>query len=184
MAKRRLTQRMREMLISHIQGVVSPKKELASLEAAYAKAAPLVMADVHKKYPPNDMKICRKYDATFVDDCIKLSFPDTSVHMFNFAEDTGPLVTKRTYNNQIYLASDRTAKAVEVWISAKECFDKAQKDRVAAYKALVHGAGYLDDVVEVWPEARTIIPLNALPIALGPEQIAIVKADLKERKVA
>lgn len=185
MAKRKLTAWMRDKLLEHTGGVVIPTKEAATLEAAYKKAEPLVRDMVEKRFPPKDMEVCNKYSAARNDDCITIQFPDNSFHQFSFTKGTGPLVVSRSCSSQCYIANVTTAKAVDAWIDATKVYKEERNKRLTAYKALLQGSTYLDDVILVWPEARNIIPLNALPIALGPEQIAIIKSDQKERsKVA
>lgn len=181
MAKRKLNNWMRQTLKRAAEKMVVPVEQKTVLDAAYKKAAPLVRKAVQKKYPPKDMKICLKYQAASIDDCIKVQYPNGGVQEFKFEHDTGPIVTQKTYHGQMYLIDQETAEAVEAWADATQAYKDEYKKRIAAYHALIDGANYLDDVLAVWEDAANLIPLNALPIALGPEQIALVKADVEER---
>lgn len=185
MAKRRLLEWMREKLNSHASKIVLPVREKKALDTAYAKAAPLVAAIVQKKFPPAEMKMLAKWKAAAQCKSPKLQLPNGVVLEFKFADDEGPLRPDQyDYRGQIYLANSETAVAVERWRTAVESYDNERKARLVAYEALIRGASYVEDIVEIWPEVKGILPAGSPPIPLGPEQIALVKADLRERKAA
>lgn len=185
MAKRKLLQWMRDQLNSHAERVVIPLKEKAALDTAYAKASGLIAKVVQQKYPVADMKVLAKYKAAAPDFEIKVQFPNGVVSQFRFEADDAPRVPDHfEARNRIYLLDQKQADAAERWLSTSEAYKAERKKRLAAYKALTQGASYVEDIVELWPEAAKIIPQTALPIALGPKEIALVKADLRERAAA
>ena len=180
--KTRLTAVMRQRLTSLAQRIVSPAEAKKRMDDATAKAAPLVLAAVHTKYPPKDMKVLAKYGKASVDNCIKLQLPNGVVDIFNFPNDTGPLVAKKTSYGQMYSVNDSAVgKIIQDAIDAAEAFSKERKARVCAYAALIDGTTYLEDLVELWPEAAQVKGAF-LPIALGPEQVELIKRDVDERK--
>lgn len=184
MAKRRLLQWMRDRLGSHAEKVVIPIREKKVLDAAYKKAETLVLGAVAKRYPIADMKVLAKYESASQDKTIKLQFPNGIVTEFEFDEDHGPRTPNTRNYSRIYLADAATATAVDRWETARGEYTEERKKRLAAYAALIAGAGYVEDVTEVWPEAKTILPAGSPLIPLGPEQIALVKADMRERTAA
>lgn len=181
MAKRRLLQWMRERLSGHADKVVLPVKEKKALDAAYAKAAPLVRGVIAKRYPPADMKVLQRYEAGKQRDEFKLQFPNGVVTQFTFDDGDGPYTASCGYSSPMYLADAPTAAAVDRWEVARGEYNEERKKRLAAYGALIAGAGYVEDITDVWPEVAGILPAGSPPIPLGPEQIALVKSDLKER---
>jgi tetratricopeptide (TPR) repeat protein len=195
MAKRRLTANMREHLICLAHKNVAPKAELATLIAAYEKAERLVRALVEAKYPPAEMAILQKWDAAYIEQNPKVQFPNGIVQQFEYAREsihdpcwregspTPPLKAPKNYG-QIYLTNEETAAAVEAWIRAFEAYKEERQKRLQAYEALIKNAKYAEDLIEVWPEATDALPKGSLPVHLGPEQVALVKADLEERKAA
>lgn len=183
-AKRRLLQWMRERLSSHADKVVLPAKELKALEAAYAKAAPLVLAVVAKRFPVADMKVLLRYESGSKCQKTKLQFPNGVVTEFTFADGEGPITPNNNSYGRMYLADAATATAVDKWELTRGEYDEERKKRLAAYGALIAGASYVEDITDVWPEVKGILPAGSPPIPLGPEQIAMVKSDLKERKAA
>ena len=185
MAKRRLLQWMRDKLITHATTNVSPAKEAKTLAAAYRKAEPLVRKVVEAKYKPADMAICAKYELTKPDACIRLQFPNGAVQVFDFNEkETAPIVTTGSCYSRMYLADEKTANAVEAWVTARDAFKTESKRRIDAYKALVMASSTVEDVIAAWPEVASLLPAANDLIPINPEQIAILQADLKEREVA
>lgn len=166
MAKRRLLQWMRNRLILHADKVVLPMREKKALETAYAKAAPLVMAIAQKRYPAADMGGLERYNAGERYDTIKLQFPNGVVTEFAFEEGKGPYTPDTRYNTRMYLADQATANAVDKWGAARGEYQEECKKRLAAYSALIAGAGYVEDIVEMWPEAKDILPAGSPPIPL------------------
>ena len=181
MAKRRMLQWMRDRLENHAEKVVIPAVERKALDAAYKRAAPLVVAVVAKKYPPADMKVLQKYNAGAQHDTTKLQFPNGVVTQFEFDKDAGPYTARASYDDRIFLADAATAAAVEKWEAARDAYKIERKRRMDAYKALIAGAATIEDIIAVWPEVSGVLPAGSPPIPLGPEQIALVKADLRER---
>lgn len=184
MAKRRLLQWMRERLNGHAEKVVLPAVEKKALDAAYKKAETHVRAAVQKKYPPADMRVLEKYKATNKCCQVNFTFPNGVVTQFSFSGDERPLVPGSAPYREMYLADAATAAAVEKWIAARDAYTAERKKRLEAYRALTLGASHVEDILAVWPEAAGVLPAGSLPIALGPEQIALVKADQRERKAA
>src|ERR1700728_3939839 len=185
MAKRKLLQWMRDQLKEHAEKVVLCSAEKKALDAAYKKAAPLVTAILHQKFPPSEMKVLAKWKATSFEDDPKLSTPDGSVTQFIFDKDDYPMKPNSwDYDRQIYIANATVASAIEKWIIARDAYKAERKKRLDAYSAMIDGSSTVEDLIGVWPEAAGVLPSGSPPIALGPEQIAIIKADLRERKAA
>jgi len=185
MAKRRLLQWMREHLKEHASKVVTCSAEKKALDAAYKKAAPLVSSVVSQKFPPSEMKVLAKWKCTYDEAEVKLSVPDGSVVEFVFEKDDYlQRPESYEYNRQIYLATATVAAAVEKWKTASDAYKTERKKRLTAYGAMIDGSSTVEDLIGVWPEAAGVLPAGSPPIALGPEQIAIIKADIRERKAA
>lgn len=186
MAKRRMLQWMRDKLISHVSNHVSPVAEAKVLAAAYKKAEPLVRKIVETKFKPADMAVCEKYGLTQRDRCVRVQYPSGVVQEFQFENDeAAPIIaSKGNCYSRVYIADEKAAVAIEAWNTATEAFKKEKTIRVNAYKALVLASGTLDDVIEAWPEVADLIPAANSLIPINPEQIAILKTDLRERKAA
>lgn len=185
MAKRRLLQWMRDRLGEHADKVVIPLAEKKAMEAAYRKALPKVVAVVQKKFPPAEMKVLQKWKSACEADTARLQYPSGVVTEFKFSTGDFPLIpSEYQYRNQMYLVDAGTAGAVDAWKSAAELFESERKKRLVAYKALIAGATTVEDLTDIWPEAKGILPAGSPLIPLGPEQIALVKADQRERKAA
>ena len=149
--------------------------------AAYRKLAPLVKAIVAQRYPSRDMNVLRRYGLVKQSGRVKLQMPNGTVSQFDFAvNDWACIAAYQT--SDIYLADEAVADAVERWMAASEAYAAERKVRLASYNALIAGAATVEDLADVWPEALAVIPKAHLPLAFGPEQIAVVKRDQMERK--
>jgi hypothetical protein len=184
MSEVRLNDGLRSRLYALVTSTVKCPVEEARLNAAYAVAEPLVRAAVQTKYPPRDMRVCEKYEAASIDDCIKLQLSAGGVDTFNFAKGTGPLVVKKTHQGQIYLADEATTSAFHTWKTTRFAFDEAIKKKAGDYNTLVREARTLEEVTEIWPEAdavREYARSRALSV-LSDEMVARIKADVEARK--
>ena len=181
MAKRRLLEWMRDKLRKHASDVIIPVKEKRALDEAYKKADASIRATVLKRWPAADMKVLQKHGCASVLVDLRVVFPSGVVTEFLFAKDEGPLRPDRYQSrDQIHQVDEKTATLIEAWQSADELFKSERKKRCAAYEALIAGSGYVEDITEVWPEVAKLLPAGSPPIPLGPEQIALVRADQKE----
>lgn len=183
MAKRRLLQWMRERLSAHAEKVVVPAAEKKALDAAYKKALPLILGTLKKKYPPADMEVLKKWGFGCAAKEVRVQFPDGAVDWFDFADEDRPHIAER-YSSQIHAIDAPTAAAVQKWLVAAAAYKAERKKRITAYEALIAGSTNVEDITDMWPGAKGVLPLGSPPIPLGPEQIALVKADQRERKAA
>ncbi|WP_068018925.1 Nmad5 family putative nucleotide modification protein [Rhodoplanes sp. Z2-YC6860] len=184
MTKRPLRAWMRDKLLQHANTVVQPAAEKAALASAYLKAVALVKPIIEKKYPPRDMRVLERYRSVSGYTEFKLQSPDGTVDQFTFEKDDRPLTPYNTEYRQIYLADARAFAAVVAWSAASDAFKKERQKRLDAFSSLVRSVSYVEDVAEVWPEAAALLPARELTAPVAPEQIAIIKADMKERKAA
>lgn len=181
-ARTRLNTSMRDQLIAFSKKVVDPRKEKKALDAAYAKAKPLAIKAIAAKYPHKDMAVLSKYGLSEKEESVRISCGSIVVE-FKFREGD-EATTPRRYGNEIFMGDEATGVAIDEWASAYKAFNEERKRRLEAYFALIHGSTYLDQVTAAWPEADGIVQPNKLPIALNPEQIALIKGDVRERKLA
>lgn len=188
MAKLRLTHSARSMLDQLYRKTVTCPAEMAAVEKAYVKVAPVVRKAVEAKWPVADMAALRKYQTALHDKCIKLQLTAGGVDEFKFAEtDDAPLRPDRyDCRHQIYLTDERLTKAFEVWKAATDALKAASLQKEKDYNALIQGSTYLEEVEAVWPEASQIrVRLHSnLPATLTNDTIARIKADAATRMKA
>jgi hypothetical protein len=176
---------MREKLINHAKEVVQPATEKRALDAAYSRALPMALAIVEKRYPPRDMRVLQKYGAASATHDFRIQSPEGGVCEFTISEDRDmPLTPTNKGYGIIYLGDARSYAALTAWAKARDEYEAERKKRIYAFQTLVHAVSYVEDVTEVWPEAVKVIPARELTAQVAPEQIAIIKADMRERKAA
>ncbi len=179
----RLSTEKRDKLNSYVNKIVTCPVEKEALDAAYARAAPLVRYAVLDKYPLKDMKILAEYEAAWVDNCIKLVLTAGGVEEFQFRDDTGPLVAKKTTKGQIYQAGPEATDAVADWVLASRAYHIAMKRKRDDYHSLIAASTTFEQVVAIWPEAEALAGelRGTSLIMLSDEVIARIQADVKSR---
>ena len=180
MAKLRLMASMKHVLMQSVTEHVKPDKPVELLKKLYDKALPLVLANVAKKYPATDMAVLKRYENTNEHDSLLLMLSTGGVVKFELTAPLTVTMPQRHYHQSILIDASTTV-AVDAWQDANTSYKKEYEKRFAAYRALIQGATYLEDLLEVWPEAAAIVPRQGAIIALGPEQIEIIKRDRAER---
>lgn len=180
----RMNDALRERLNKLVETTVTFPDLDSAIDQLYRDAAPLVWKAVEAKYPQKDMKICAKYEAASVDDCIDLQLTAGGVNRFHFRKGTGPLVVKKTYHNQVYLADEDTTNAVLAWLDAVDKRNENVKAVQNDYRALIKSARTLEEIIEIWPQAEEVSQYarsQALTV-LSEDVIARIKADAAKRK--
>jgi hypothetical protein len=176
---------MRDKLTNYAKEAVQPAAEKRALDAAYLRALPLALAVIEKKYPPRDMRVLQKYGSAAATENFNIQSPEGGVAEFKISDDRDmPLTPTNKGYGVIYLGDARTYAALMAWAKAKDEFEVERKKRIHAFMTLVNSVSYVEDVTEVWPEAANVIPSRELTAQVAPEQIAIIKADMRERKAA
>ena len=183
-----MTIRLNEALRGRLNTLVNELVYLPALrdrvEDAYITVEPLVRGAVEAKFPQRDMKVLAKYEAAQIDDCIDLQLTAGDVKRFIFKDKTGPLVAKKTYHGQVYLADATVTDAFLEWWNAKSANDEKTKALQNDYRALIQGAKTLEEIIEIWPEAEQISQYarsQALTV-LSQDVIARIRADVARRK--
>jgi hypothetical protein len=108
--------------------------------------------------------------------------PDGGIAEFTFSKDDIPMTPSNMGYRPIFLGDARTYAAIGAWDAAENAYEIEHQKRIDCYQTLVRSATSLDDVIEVWPEAAILVPAREITATLAPEQIAIIKADMRERK--
>lgn len=179
----RMNDALRQRLTSEVAKLIHlPELGRQELDA-YNIVSPLVRGCVYKKYPKKDMEVCAKYGVAKVDDCIDLQLTEGGVDRFHFTTETGPLVVKRTYHGQVYAADEQTTAAFHNWKKIRENHEIKLKALRADYLALIKGARTLEEIVEIWPEAASVMMYarsQALTV-LSQDVINRIKTDVARR---
>jgi hypothetical protein len=184
MAKRKMAEWMRDKLVCHVKRTVDPQAERKAMDVAYKKVAPMVTKVVVKKYKPADMDVLAKYDLTYLDGCIRLTLSDSRVEEFDYRDGEGVRVPNHNCHSRMFLADEPLTEAFDAYSKAKQAHEVERERRIEAYRTLIRSAAFVEDLIEMWPEAATLLPASAMVAQLTPEQMALVQADTHERKAA
>lgn len=195
--KLRLLKYHRELLVRNAEEHIYPTALRTAYDKAYKLAAHEVSHAVAKKFSPTEMNVLQKYDLMQPQRVVRV-INDSLVDQFDFFHrwQNGEFVQEIAYprapwrhsgynTGQMFAITKTGYEAVQAWKDAKEAFDTEYTKRRQAYHALIQGANYLEDLLEIWPEAAQIVPrTNGAIVAMGPEQIDAIKRDLDEQRRA
>jgi hypothetical protein len=175
---------MRGVLYRHAKEIVDCPTERKAADKAYATALPLLNAAVEERYPPKDMVILKKYEAANNYTTLKVSLSTGGFTQITMREGDGMLMP--CWHGAL-AADAKMTKAIDGWLTAEDTLKKAVEKKLADYNALIQAASTFQEVVEVWPEAeamRTRCGASAVVIAVTPEVVARIRADVAARKKA
>lgn len=167
MAKFRLTQGWRDRLIQHARKVNTPDP----FTTKYLAARQAVFEAILARYPAKDMLLLKKYEAVqpaltnnpygrtsyirLVDTSINHRETDFSL----VADDETPAPLRPSANFGV--AIPVTTAIYDLVVAYKAELEDAEAKinaRMEDYAALIRGAKYFEDVIEVWAEAADIKP--------------------------
>lgn len=180
--KTRLTQTMRDALITHARSFITPiinKKH--GLDEAKKSLERVLLNKIEEQYPTKDMKIIRKYgQARGVSEAKVINLETRGCFEFR--------MTKEFDAPDRYDAKNIGLEPCEQ-MATYEKSAKAVKDeleaRISDYKSLIFGSRNVEDVIAVWPEAKKAIsPLAQFKsyLPLDPKAEARIQEDLKACK--
>lgn len=183
MAKRRIYGGVKAKLINAAKEIIDPKAEREALDAAYSVAEVLVRAAIEDRFPPRDMSVLAKYSCVTQEEDPKLQLPTSAVKEFKFQDDTAPLIPNvYDYKRIIYLGGEDCETAIDQWRDALQAYEAEKNKRLEAYRTLVLGSTYLEDIIQVWPEAASLVPNDPfLPAIMREEEVKIINLDRSER---
>lgn len=187
MPKTRLTAGGRMALRELAFRVVEVPIEKAAKDDAYLAAAAAVRHALIGRFPLADMAILKKYDVARHDQCIRFQLTAGGVKQFQFnpTDEPYPLIPIRGHSYRMHQADAGLTTTLERWFTAEEAYKKAINTKVADYCALIDAARNWEDVIEVWPEADSVMAAQGrqLTIAVTPAVIDRIRADVATRQL-
>lgn len=185
MAKTRLTAEHRAALTKLAKTSVKGDPELlAKFDSIRSKAESLVRAALLNKFPPKDMLVLAKCEksAIYMEFDIRPQSENSSIVRFEF-ESQGVSAPKGSYSRSVYYLGETVGEAVLEYGKAKTALEDDKKVRIKAYDDFIKSARTIEAVLAVWPEAKSVIGTNTLPVSIVDASIQIIKADIASRTV-
>jgi len=183
MGKTRLNKSIRLHLFSLVDEIVKPKKELDTLERDYNRIAALIRVMFEKSYPKKQMDTLTKYDCSSIKYRVKVQLSSGAVDQFFFLDGEGVTVPDVfSHTGKVHSLNQLQTHKFKRWIESREDYDEEKKKRVSAYKTLIRTSTYLEDVVDVWPEAIEAKPKPQALVPVNNETVACIQADMNERR--
>lgn len=182
MAKTRLNRGSRDAAIAYIKKHLKTPKEQKRYDKAIKKAYDVIKKAVDKKFPPSDMLVLEKYKQTRGDNCGAVVPPSGQVIGFElpggfyqgrnspwYRVDEYPdiRVPSGRCNIRNLKTTEAGGRAVMEYSDATQALVEARAVKLRDYTALIEGARYIEDVVEIIPDlADTLNGFKARSTAL------------------
>jgi len=210
MAKTRMNQKYREALLKKARELMGQTEEEAAYRTACKNFSKMLHEELLKRFPQDDMVILRRYKVAEVTTRAQLKLRGDHarlgedrylslggarkkewVHHFlpeeRFHAAIAPLYMPKYRGDAVWADSKEDALYLAfslVWESW-HVWEGAQRAYMEPYEALVASARYLEDVFEVWPEVKELLPdmkKALLPATVRPTHIKRIKADMATRE--
>ena len=183
MAKTRLLVSAKDSLRRFARQNVTASKEQKALDTAYNKAAKLLMPIIEKQFPTADMELLNKYKVARRDTCIRCVNENGRVVQFDFTNDDAPLLPDRYCycSSHNFTVTKACLSAIDDWLLKKDTCEKAEKEILNQYFALIEATRYAEDILEIWPAAEPVLASyvqlrkQKLPVAVSPDTIAFIR---------
>lgn len=184
MTKTRLTIALRCKLISIASDGLDLSKEQAACDKTYPAAAKTAKIHIHKRWPPFDMEVLKRYECASKCDYVYVQQegdPGTRVHFAFRKDDDIPL--SPGHNNSLVLSAT-DMKLFNAYVDSMLAMEETKKARMVDYKALINGVGSLEEIEVVWPEASQVrrSMLGGAVSVLNPDVIERIRQDVAAKK--
>lgn len=201
MATIRLNNEHRHYLKGLMTTTVGCPAEKKALDKAFEKFWPLYRKMVEDRYPPKDMLVLQRYEKAHYATESKVQLTEGGIVMVRttFPKEWDkmtaaekmtviPLVPLGGYHYQnttphVLLADAKFTAAHQGWVVALDVHEKSLSGKFRDYNALIEASTTLDQVEEVWPEAKVLRKRieATLPVVLSDEVMARIREDAKTR---
>jgi len=181
MARTRLLVSAKDSLRRFARQNVAASKEQKALDAAYSKAAKLLMPIIEKRFPTADMELLNKYKVARRDTCIRCVNENGRVVQFDFTNDDAPLLPDRYCSSRNSTVTKACLSAIDDWLVKRDACEKAEKKILDQYFALIEATRYAEDIIEIWPASEPALApyvelrKQKLPVAVSPDTIAFIR---------
>lgn len=196
MATIRLNQEHRHYLLGLMRTTVKCPAEEKAVKTVQEKLAPLAKKMVTDRYPQKDMEILRKYEKAGVERQLNIQLTAGGVTQYTFDVDKnksdadlykdGDLALAPTYDHYrppMYVADEKFTTLANSCVLLEKAYKDAIDQKYRDYGALIQASTTLEQVEEVWPEAKVLRKRieATLPVVLSDEVMARIKNDSKTR---
>lgn len=171
-----LNKDMRTALAEFAKDNVKCPKEEAAFDAAYAKAKPLVIEAVTKRFPAADMVVMDKYGAAVPKTYVRFGGKYDDDSTFRFRTDAEAPLTPRYNHSEHFEWSKDALKALQAYVLARQAFQKARDEKLRDYQQLVVGSRTFNEVAAVWPAVEAL-RVKLIPVTVEQRALAVLSEE-------
>jgi hypothetical protein len=154
MTKIRLNNTHRDILMTYgrekIAGLIDRSRE----KVLYNTLLEAANKAIRDKYPEEHMVVCRLYELTRTDYCLRFQFPSGRVDGYNFAPEDETKICdipscRGCYSGDVFPMDKVFEDAYDEHIKLKRANEEEERKRVASFRSLIESSRTLDEVLEV-----------------------------------
>jgi hypothetical protein len=154
MTKIRLNKTHRDILTAYGEGKIRSLIDRSKEKALYTTLLEAANKAIRGKYPEEHVIICRLYELTRTDNCLRFQFQSGRVDGFCFdPEDNSRICdvpsNRGCYSSDVFAMDKAFEDAFDEHAKLKKANNEEQWNKIAGFRALIESSKTLDDVMQV-----------------------------------
>jgi len=154
MTKIRLNKTSRDILMAYGQEKIAGLVDRSREKALYDTLLEAANRAIRVKYPEEHMVVCRLYELTRTDYCLRFQFPSGRVDGYNFEPKDESRICdvpcgRGCYNNDVFPMDKAFEDTYDEHFRLKRANDAEERERVVSFRSLIEASRTLEEVLEV-----------------------------------
>ena len=154
MTKIRLNKTHREILMAYGQEKISGLIDRSRERVLYDTLLEAANRAIRAKYPEEHLMICRLYELTRTDYCLRFQFPSGRVDGCHFRPEDAPRICdvpsgRGCYNSDVFPMDKAFEDAYDEHLRLKRANDEEERERIASFRSLIEASKTLEEVLAV-----------------------------------
>src|SRR5579864_1885410 len=193
MTKIRLNKTSREILMAYGQEKIAGLIDRSREKVLYNTLLEGANRAIRAKYPEEHLVICRLYELTRTDYCLRFQFPSGRVDGVNFAPVDASRICdvpsgRGCYSADVFPMDKAFEDAYDEHTKLKRANDEEERERNAGFRSLIAASKTLEDVLEVIDLPEDILERfgrkSTALVALSTDTLRSLKQDFAIKQAA
>ena len=193
MTKIRLNNTHRDILTTYGQKKISGLLDRSREKMLYNTLLEAANKAIREKYPEEHLIVCRLYELTRTDYCLRFQFPSGRVDGVHFAPEDASRICdvpsgRGCYSTDVFPMNKAFEDAYDEHIKLKRANDDEERERNAGFRSLIAASKTLEDVLEVIDLPEDILERfgrkSTALVALSTDTLRNLKRDFAIKQAA
>ncbi len=193
MTKIRLNNTHRDILTTYGQEKISGLIDRSREKVLYETLLEAANKAIREKYPEEHLVVCRLYELTRTDNCLRFQFPSGRVDGVNFAPVDASRICdvpsgRGCYSSDVFPMDKAFEDAYDEHLTLKRANDEEERQRLASFRSLIEASKTLEDVLEVIDLPEDILERfgrkSTALVALSTDTLRTLKRDFAIKQAA